>query len=97
MAHKVTPDDIRIINELYYKYHTYAEVARQTGLSAGTVKKYVKPDYKPFDSSNEVKFTLDMLPEIDISRFRGVDNYGALCTMSDDEFHEIQELWKEIH
>ena len=32
MARKITIDDIHKINELYYKYHNYAEVARQTGL-----------------------------------------------------------------
>ena len=42
MASKVTNEDILRINELYYKHKTYAEVARQTGFAASTVKKYVE-------------------------------------------------------
>ena len=41
MASKVTNEDILRINELYYKHKTYAEVARQTGFAASTVKKYI--------------------------------------------------------
>ena len=44
MASKVTNEDILRINELYYKHKTYAEVARQTGFAASTVKKYVIPN-----------------------------------------------------
>ena len=45
MASKVTNEDILRINELYYKHKTYAEVARQTGFAASTVKKYVDKNW----------------------------------------------------
>ena len=45
MATKVTQEDKIRMNELYLKYKTYAEVARQTGFSASTVKKYIISDF----------------------------------------------------
>lgn len=54
MANKVT-ESVKIeFNELYLKYKTYAEVARQTGFSASTVKKYIIPN---FVSRENIKFT----------------------------------------
>ena len=47
MANKVTPDDILQINTLYLELKTYAAVARKTGFSAGTVKKYIIPNFTP--------------------------------------------------
>lgn len=41
MSKRVTPEEIITFHKLYAKYHTYAEVARQTGRSAGTVAKYI--------------------------------------------------------
>lgn len=45
MANKVTPDDILQMNTLYLELKTYAAVARKTGFSAGTVKKYIIPNF----------------------------------------------------
>ena len=69
MATKVTNEDILRINELYYKHKTYAEVARQTGFSASTVKKYVTPGWKPVETKNIIKFDLAQLPEFNASIF----------------------------
>ena len=41
MARKVTEEDKILINELYIKLKTYAAVARETGFSPTTVKKYI--------------------------------------------------------
>ena len=43
MANKVTQDVIKAFNEKYYACHNYSQVARETGFSAGTVKKYIIP------------------------------------------------------
>ena len=45
MANRVTDADKIIINMLYIKEGTYAEVARQTGFAPSTVKKYIVSDY----------------------------------------------------
>ena len=54
-------EDILRINELYYKHKTYAEVARQTGFSASTVKKYVIPGWAPVATENIIKFNIETL------------------------------------
>lgn len=96
MATKVTNEDILRINELYYRHKTYAEVARQTGFSASTVKKYIQPGWKPVDKDAIVYFTSAEVPAFDASIFRGVDNYGELCVLTPREHEEIEQLWKEL-
>ena len=98
MASKVTNEDILRINELYYKHKTYAEVARQTGFSAGTVKKYVIKGWEPVSAENIKKFDPAQLPDFQeaVKIFRDIDNYGNLCVLTDFEKNEIKELWKEM-
>jgi hypothetical protein len=98
MASKVTNEDILRINELYYKHKTYAEVARQTGFSAGTVKKYVKSGWEPVAIENIKKFDENSLPDFQkaVEIFRGVQNYGNLCVLTDYEVEQIKDLWKEL-
>ena len=98
MASKVTNEDILRINELYYKHKTYAEVARQTGFSAGTVKKYVIKGWEPIVTENIIRFDIAQLPDFTKAAeiFRGIDNYGNLCVLTDLEVEEIKELWREL-
>ena len=98
MANKVTNEDILRINELYYKHKVYAEVARQTGFSASTVKKYVIPGWEPVAVENIIHFDISQLPDFQkaVEIFRGIDNYGNLCILTDFEKEEIKELWKEL-
>ena len=98
MASKVKNEDILRINELYYQTHTYAEVARQTGFSASTVKKYVIPGWAPVEQENVKRFELNELPDFHVAvvGFRGINNYGDLCVLSDNEKEEIKQLWEEL-
>lgn len=96
MANRVTSEDILRMNEIYYKTRVFAEVARQTGFSASTVRKYVDTKWKPVEQKNIRRFTLELLPEFDRSIFKEVDNYGDLCVLSDHEQQEIRELWEEL-
>lgn len=98
MASKVTNEDILRINELYYKHKVYAEVARQTGFSASTVKKYVIPGWEPVAAENIIRFDLAQVPEFTeaVKIFRGIDNYGYLCQLTPIETEEIKQLWKEL-
>lgn len=99
MASKVTNEDILRINELYYKHKVYAEVARQTGFSASTVKKYVDKNWTPVCAENIIRFDLAQLPDFfeQVSeKFKGVENYGDLCILSDEEKEEMKVLWGEI-
>lgn len=47
MATRVTPQEIVLFHELFAECHNYAEVARQTGRSASTIKRYVGMKNKP--------------------------------------------------
>lgn len=90
----ITQKEIKEINRLYLQLKTYAAVARATGFSPATVKKYIIKDYAETDESNFIRFDRP-LPEFDSSMFRG-DDWGALCLLSEEEEQEIRELWKEL-
>lgn len=96
MANKVTNEDILRMNELYYKHKTYAAVARETGFSASTVKKYIVPGWKPVEAANIKRFDFAQLPDFSSSAFKGIDNYGELCVLTEREQEEIKELWEEM-
>jgi hypothetical protein len=93
---RVTSEDILRMNEIYYKTHVFAEVARQTGFSASTVRKYVDTKWTPVVNENIKRFGIDDLPKFDISIFDGIDNYGELCVFTVYELEEIKELWEEL-
>ena len=98
MASKVTSEDIQRINEIYYKTRTYAETARQTGFSAGTVKKYIIQNWQPVVAENIKRFDASIIPDFECVKaiFCGRDNYGELCALTEREQQEIAELWKEL-
>lgn len=96
MASRVTNEDIIYINELYYKYKTYAEVARQTGFAASTVKKYVIPGWQPVLETEIIRFNMSDLPDGPHPGFIGLNNYGDLCVLTNDEKEELKGLWEEI-
>ena len=97
MARKVTIEDIKQFNELYYKYKSYAEVARQTGWSSSTVRNYIDKNYSPVLEDKIHRFDPNTeLPEFSTKIFEGIDNYGVLCELSDEEKIEIVKLWEEI-
>ena len=52
---KVTNSEIKLMNELYLQYHTYAAVAREVGRAPSTVKRYIDPDYKHEQEVTELK------------------------------------------
>ena len=97
MARKVTTDDIKQFNELYYKHKSYAEVARITGWSSSTVSKYVDKNYAPAAESDIKRFNLETdLPPFDPELFEGINNLGELFELSEEEREEMVELWREL-
>lgn len=91
---RVSPDDIINFNNLYLKYRTYAGVARETGFSASTVKKYIIPGYEPAPTTKIKKFEGE-LPEFHPEIFREKD-WSKFCKMSEKEYNEIKEFWEEL-
>ena len=94
----ITQDKIIEINELYLKIGTYAGVSRELGGSPSptTVKKYIIPGYMSKNTINKKVFHKDDLPEFATDLFCGVDNWGDLCRLSQNEKNEIMELWNEL-
>ena len=94
----ITQDAIIEINELYLKIGTYAGVSRALGGSPSptTVKKYIIPGYMSKTMIKKKVFRKDDLPEFATEIFCGVDNWGDLCWLSQNEREEIMELWNEL-
>jgi hypothetical protein len=96
MARKVTTDDIKQFNELYYKHKSYAEVARITGWSSSTVSKYIDKNYQPVASADIKRFNVNTdLPEFNSEIFV-VENLGDLFVLSEDELVEMIDFHKEL-
>lgn len=91
---KVTQEDIINFNNLYLKLQTYAAVARETGFSASTIKKYIIPGYQPAEIKQIKKFTGE-LPDVDYTIFRKKD-WAEFIQLSDEEVKEIEEFWEEL-
>jgi hypothetical protein len=97
MARRVSVDDIRQMNEIYYKCKSYAETARQTGWSASTVRAYIDKNFSPVLEDKIRRFDPDTeMSEFSTELFEGIENWGLLCILSDEEKVEIVELWEEI-
>ena len=97
MARRVSVDDIRQMNEIYYQCKSYAETARQTGWSASTVRVYIDKNFSPVLEDKIHRFNPDTeMPEFSTEMFEGVENYGDLCVLSDEEKVELVKLWEEI-
>lgn len=86
MANKVTPDDVLQMNILYLEFKTYAAVARKTGFSAGTVKKYIIPNFTL--AEEKVVWTGELSPVGSFSIERE--------DLSFSEISELEQLRKEI-
>ena len=91
---RVSPEDIIKFNDLYLELKTYAGVARETGFSASTVKKYIIKDYVPTEKIETQKFSGN-LPEFAPEIFRKQD-WVSFLDMTEEEYEEIKELWKEM-
>lgn len=96
MASKVTQEDIINMNELYLKYKTYAEVARQTGFSPSTVKKYIVPNFVSQEKLEIKKFNKLLTDTFPASFPKGVAEWAKVLAFTDQEFAAMEELRKEI-
>lgn len=52
---RVTPEEIKRINELYLQYGTYSAVAKEVGRAPSTVKKYIDLNYQTEEIPKELK------------------------------------------
>lgn len=86
MAKKVTQDDILEFNTLYLELGTYAAVARKTGFSAGTVKRYIIENFAP--PAPQQKWNGELRPVGSFS----IEKYP----LTESEKADLEELRKEI-
>ncbi len=103
MARRVSSEDIIEMNELYLKFGTYAAVARATGFSPSTVKKYIQTDYVAAGTRKLVKFDKEIVSLyrdseeakniIDLFSHKSWDLLGKL---SSEEEKEVEKLWEEM-
>lgn len=94
----ITSDKIIEINERYYLCHNYSKVARELGIAASTVKKYVNPNYVP---KSELKEN-----DIDIAELRKkIESFlltekelsnPDILKVTDDEKEELKEVWEVL-
>ena len=99
MAKRVQESDIARMLELYRELGTYAAVAREVGFSASTVRKYIIENNGTAATNVQVEikhFAVELAPLEDFSSSFAIPNWGDLCELSDDEFAEIKDLWKEL-
>ena len=95
MATKVTPEMIEEINELYLQIGVKARVARELGISASTVSKYIISDYVP--KNERVVSTCETEITFPIELFMGeYGQLGHLCKLSEEEWADLKELQKEV-
>ena len=101
MPRKTVSEEDKIqFNELYLKYGTYAEVARQTGFSASTVRRYIVSNYVPQETLDEIKIKFtknidDLKPKFDFPK--SLQEWQLLFEYTEEEKQEIEELRKEIN
>ena len=94
MATKITADKIIEINRLYLaKGRVYAAVARELGISASTVKKYVDPDF--VDIPTDIPKTTISPPPFEVARFKVLSKHD-LFYLSPEEIEKLEEVRKEI-
>lgn len=92
MARRVTEEDIKQMNEVYLLCGTYSGVAKATGWSASTVKKYIISDFKSEGAQKTIEISI---PSVE-------DTITYLCTHTDlsclteAEKTDMKNLWKEV-
>lgn len=90
----ITSEKIKEINERFYICGVKAQVAREMGISASTVAKYIVDGYVP---EGEIE-----REEIDLEEARRIiedyipDFTKLSLELEEEEKKEIRELWKEL-
>lgn len=94
MAKRVTQEDIKKMNKLYQLSHNYSAVARITGFTPATVKRYIIPDYEVVEEINIIRYNGEV-PEFSTQPFRAVD-WTKICELTESELKDMEGLHKEL-
>ncbi len=95
---KITEEMKVQINELYYRLGVKAQVARELGISAASVTRYLIPNYVPL-ASREV-INCDAAPVIPIDFINAIydgADFTEMTKLTETELADMEELRKEIY
>lgn len=99
MATRITDEQKRKINELYYIYKNKSRVARELQISLYSVNKYLLLNWKPESERNIKTFEGEPDTSIFINKLLAATNpsdYLLHCRLlSEEEWLELEELQKE--
>lgn len=93
MPRRLTDEDKKLINEVYYLTKNYAETARRTGFSSTSVKRYVIPNYQPEVKKEKEQMRIPAQPSVNLAT---ICNWGEVCILSAEEKSAMVELRKEF-
>ena len=96
MPRKVTNEDIENFKSLYSIYGTYAEVARQTGFSSSTVRRYIiENSITKKIPIKKTAFEGTIVSAGDISCFNTIKDVWRAIIVTDEERQELKILRAE--
>ncbi len=98
MATRITPEQKKVINELYAKHGTYAAVARILGISPSTVKRYVVNGYVPEDQIKHIEIDGQAMQLRLETFYLSKEQFDDpnLLELTDEEIEEIKKMWEEL-
>lgn len=88
---RITEEQKKQINELYYAYQNKTRVAKELGISTTSVTRYLIDGYKPCSKIEEKKCKQE--PSYVKLNY---DEVNALLWFTDEELKELEEIRKEI-
>lgn len=92
MARRVSEEDIKLMNEAYLLCGTYSGVAKATGWSASTVKKYIVSDFKSEGAQKTVEISIPSVEDT----IAYLCNHTDLSCLTESEKTDMKNLWKEV-
>lgn len=95
MANKITQEQIEQINELYLVYRVKSRVAKEVGVSAASVTKYIIDGYISKKNRVESKCTAE-INERGLVDFLKENGDETIKELSDAEWVDMKELQKEV-
>lgn len=95
MANKITQEQIEQINELYLIYKVKSKVAKEVGVSAASVSKYIIDGYISKENRVESKCSAEV-NERGLVDFLKVNDDETIKELSKAEWEDLKELQKEV-
>lgn len=94
MATRIDEKAIIEINERFIICKNKSQVAREMGISSSTVAKYLVKDYVPKSEQKLTQFDGKISGPSEL--FFTTENFGSLCSYTEEEKTKMRELWKEM-